>query len=405
VKLERFGGFPTAEITDRVRRASQAANGAGLSGLLIFQHVDLYYFTGTAQRGVLFIPAGPGGTSAGVLFVIKDARRAAAESKFPNIRPLARLRDLPDALAREGVGDPGTIGLELDVLPAKNYQFLCEIFPGTRFCDASGLIRRVRSVKSPLEKKMISRAARQLVSLFRTVPSFFFPNARELDIALAAEAHLRGLGHQGIIRLRAFCQELFYGVVVSGPSGAVGSSLDGPVSGLGLSAAFPQGASPKIIGDNEAVLIDMVGAWGGYLADGARLYYRKELPVKARRAYEASLEAQQAALDLARPGVAAGELFSAAERVARDHGLLENLMGIGEGRLSYIGHGIGLEVDESPVIARGSTELLVEGNVFALEPKFVFADIGAVGVENTFYLGLVGPELLTDAPEEPVSVG
>ncbi len=110
-------------------------------------------------------------------------------------------------------------------------------------------------------------------------------------------------------------------------------------------------------------------------------------------------------MDLARPGVPAGELFAAAERVAQEHGLLDHLMGIGEGRLSYIGHGIGLEVDESPVIARGSTEPLVEGNVFALEPKFVFADIGAVGVENTFYLGIAGPELLTDAPEEPVRVG
>ena len=404
MKLERFNGLPTGEIMGRIRRASEAAHAAGLSGLLILQHVDLYYFTGTAQRGALFIPAAPEGGPPGVLFVIKDVRRASAESKFPVIRPLAKMRDLPDALAREGLADLAAIGLELDVLPAKNYLFLSDLFSGTRFHDASGLIRRLRAVKSPLERKLITRAAGQLVSLFGAVPSFFVPNAREIDIAIAAEAHLRGLGHQGIIRLRAFCQELFYGVVVSGPSGAVGSSLDGPVSGMGLSPAFPQGASPKTIRENEPVLLDMVGAWGGYLADGARLFYRKGLPPKAQHAYAASLEIQQTVVDLARPGVSAGELFAAAERVAQDHGLLDHLMGIGADRLAYIGHGIGLEVDESPVIARGSTEPLVEGNVFALEPKFVFVDVGAVGVENTFYLGPAGPELLTNAPQEPVRV-
>jgi Xaa-Pro aminopeptidase len=404
VRLARFGGLPSGEIMERVRAAADAASAADLSGLLILHHVDIYYFTGTAQRGALFIPADPAAFP-GVLFVIKDARRAAAESKFPVIRPLARLRDLPKAMTREGLCDLESVGLEMDVLPAKNYLFLSEIFPGTAFRDASALIRKIRSVKSSLERQLIRLAARQLVSLFAAVPSFFSPNAREIDIAIAAEAHLRGLGHQGPIRLHAFGQELFYGVVVSGPSGAVGSSLDGPVSGMGLSPAFPQGASPKIIGDTEPVLVDMVGAYAGYLADGARLYYRNELIAKARRAYDVSLEIQQAVIDRARPGVPAGALFDAAERIADSHGLLDHFMGIGQARLSYIGHGIGLEVDESPVIARGSTEPLAEGHVFALEPKFVFKDIGAVGIENTYYLSAAGPEILTDAPQEPVRVG
>jgi Xaa-Pro dipeptidase len=403
VRLTRFAGLPIDEIMGRVQKASEATHAAGLSGLLILQHVDTYYFTGTAQRGALFIPADPAGNP-GVLFVIKDARRAAVESKFPTIRPLGKLRDLPGALAREGFDNLTSIGLEMDVLPAKNYFFLSELFPNTTFRDASGLIRKIRSVKSPLEKRLITRAAHQLMSLFAAVPSFFFPNAREIDIAIAAEAHLRGLGHQGPIRLRAFCQELFYGVVVSGPSGAVGSSLDGPVSGMGLSPAFPQGASPKIIGDSDPILIDMVGAWGGYLADGARLYYRKGLPDKARHAYAASLEIEEEVVKMARPGTRAGDLFAAAESIAERHGLLDHFMGIGGGRLSYVGHGVGLEVDESPVIARGSAEILVEGHVFALEPKFVFKDIGAVGVENTFFLGPAGPELLTNAPADPVKI-
>ena len=389
---------------DRVRTASEAAAEAGLSGILIFHHVNLYYFTGTAQRGALFIPAGID-DGPGVLLVTKDLRRAVAESKFPVIRPMARLRDLPEQLSREGFGGLSSIGLEMDVLPAKNYRFLSEVFPDTEFADASPLIKKIRAVKTPLEKQLIRRAARQLVSLFAAVPGFFFPNAREIDIAIAAEAHLRGIGHQGPIRLHAFGQELFYGVVVSGPSGAVGSSLDGPVSGMGLSPAFPQGASPKIIGDAEPVLIDMVGGHAGYLADGARIYYRRELVAKARKAYDASLEIQQAVVERARPGVPAGDLFAEAERIAESRGLLDHFMGIGDTRLSYIGHGIGLEVDESPVIARGSKEPLSEGHVFALEPKFIFTDIGAVGVENTFYLSPAGPELLTDAPQEPVRVG
>ncbi len=403
MKIERFEGLPTSEITDRVQAARDSAARANLDGLLLFQHVDLYYFTGTAQKGVLFIPAqdsrGPG-----VLFVIKDIRRARAESKFPKIEPLTKLRELPAALNRAGYHHLTKIGLELDVLPARNYLFLKDIFAGVEFSDASTLVRKIRAVKSPLERKLIGRAARQLVSLFAAVPSFFVPGAREIDIAVAAEAHLRKLGHQGQLRLRAFGQELFFGVAVSGPSGAVPSSMDGPVAGMGLCSAFPQGASTKVIGDNEPFLIDMVGAHAGYLADGARLYYRKRLPDKAAEAYSVSLAIQQKIVSLARSGIPAGELFAAAESIAQESGFGDNFMGIGDQRLSYVGHGIGLEVDELPVIARDNEEVLSEGNVFALEPKFIFKDIGAVGVENTFYLGPAGPELLTTAPEEPVKV-
>jgi len=271
-------------------------------------------------------------------------------------------------------------------------------------CRRVGDHQGLRAIKSPLERKLIGVAARQLVSLFSAAPAFFVPGAREIDVAIAAEGHLRGLGHQGQLRFHGFGQELFFGVVVSGPSGAVGSSLDGPVGGMGLSPAFPQGASPKLIGDRESVLIDMVGAWGGYLADGARLFCRGGLVPKAADAYAVALSIQAEVVRLARPGTVIGDLFDAAERIAHESGFGDHFMGIRQKRLSFVGHGIGLEVDELPVIARGSTETLKEGNVFAVEPKFVFVDVGAVGVENTFYLGPAGPELMTAAPEEPVVV-
>ena len=390
MKLERFNSLPTGEIMGRIRRASEAAHAAGLSGLLILQHVDLYYFTGTAQRGALFIPAAPRADRRESCLLSKTCVGLVPNRSSRSSGRLQRCVTSPTRLHGRDCRTLQSIGLELDVLPAKNYLFLSELFSDTRFHDASGLIRRLRAVKTPLEKKLINRAARQLVSLFAAVPSFFVPNAREIDIAIAAEAHLQGLGHQGIVRLRAFCQELFYGVVVSGPSGAVGSSLDGPVSGMGLSPAFPQGASPKTIGENEPVLLDMVGAWGGYLADGARLFYRKGLPPKAQHAYAASLEIQETVVDLALPGPPQESSLPPPSASPKTTDYWTTSWASGRDRLSYIGHGIGLEVDESPVIARGSTELLVEGNVFALEPKFVFVDVGAVGVENTFYLGPCG---------------
>lgn len=392
--------FTADELSRRSKAAADDASGAGLDGLLILQDCDIYYFTSTAQGGALFIPTDGEGT----FFVTRDLERAKAESSFPNIVPLKSLKLLPDALSKSGFGDLKKVGLEFDVLPVKNFLYLQKLFPNIEFSDASPIIRKVRSVKSPEEKALMVKAGEMHTEMFRALPSFFTPGAREIDIAAGIEAFFRKSGHQGIIRMRGFNQKLFYGVTVSGVSGAVPSTLDGPVSGPGLTPSFPQGASTKVIGKNEAILVDMVSAYEGYIADGARTLYIESLPEKVAEAHGWALEVEKKVVSLARPGMVTGEIYEEAKRVADRSGFGENFMGLPGKSVPFVAHGIGLELDELPVISRGGKDTLMVGNVIALEPKFVFEDIGAVGVENSYFIGPDGPELLTKTPLDPIRI-
>ena len=419
-----FTGFPRRELQERSRLLTEALDEEGFDGALFFQNSDLYYLTGTVVKGLLYVPAGEKhgkeirgdiqfsgqfsgqfpGQFPGILFVIKDFGRAVEVSNYPNILPLKKLSELPDALKKEGLIIKGTMGLEMDVLPAKNFLYLKKLFPDVEFADVSPIIRKIRAIKSPLEKGLIKRAAEMQAEMFGQVPSLFFPGIREIDIQAEIEALYRKMGHQGIVRLRAFNQELFYGVVVSGPSGSLPAYLDGPVAGTGLTPSFPLGGGVKEIKRDEPILIDMVGNFGGYISDASRLFYIGKLPERARDAYGVAMEIEKSFVSMAEPGIETGELFSEALKIARGAGFSDNFMGINGRGVNFMGHGIGLELDELPVIHAGGQDRLKEGNVIALEPKFIFEDIGAVGLEDSFYIGPSGPERLTTMSLEPVEI-
>jgi Xaa-Pro aminopeptidase len=148
------------------------------------------------------------------------------------------------------------------------------------------------------------------------------------------------------------------------------------------------------------VIVDLVGGYDGYLADQTRTFFVGAAPADLRRAYDVSVSILRAVEDRMGPGVAPSALFDLAERMAGDEGLAEHFMGHGGDRVRFLGHGVGLEIDELPVLAPGFDVPLEAGNVVAVEPKFVFPGRGAVGVENMYAVTDGGWELITTASEE-----
>ena len=141
----------------------------------------------------------------------------------------------------------------------------------------------------------------------------------------------------------------------------------------------------------------------GDIADFTRIFSLGTLPRELARAYDVALRAQEAVKAAARPGVPCTTVWAAAETVAEKSSLAAHFMGHGEGRVRFVGHGVGLELDELPIL--GDNDLaLAEGMVFALEPKFVLPGFGAIGVENTFVMRADGLEALTSAPEHVVDL-
>jgi Xaa-Pro dipeptidase len=373
---------------------------AGLDGAVIVQNTDLAYFTGTNQQAHLIVPAAGDPR----LLVRRTLDRAHSESPLRRIEPLRSLSGLAPALADAGLTAGARIGFELDVLRATTYLGYVRRLEGYRVEDASAAIAAVRARKSAEDIAEMRAAAAQIDAATRAVPSLLRVGKTESQVQVEVEGILRTAGHQGLMRYRGFNQELHYGQVLTGASGSVAGYSDSPLCGPGPNPVIGKGAGGQVIAAGEPVIVDLVGAHGGWLADQTRTFFVGSAPPDLRDAYAASVAILRAVEAALRPGAIPAELFALAERMAADAGLGEHFMGVGPSRVRFLGHGLGMEVDETPVLAPGFDRPMVEGNVVAIEPKFVFAERGAVGIENTYAVTAAGFDTLTTAPEELIQV-
>jgi Xaa-Pro aminopeptidase len=217
----------------------------------------------------------------------------------------------------------------------------------------------------------------------------------ELDLAGRVEAEARRRGHQGVVRMRMWGGELFYGHLLAGPSAAVPSYLASPTGGTGAGPAVAQGAGFAKIRPHQPILLDYVFAWQGYIADHTRIFAIGELPNDLMRAHQAMLDLQAVLKQQARPGVNAGDLYDAAIQWAADKGYGNWFMGADDQRIRFIGHGVGLELDEYPFLAQGQDMPLEKNMTIALEPKLIIPGKGVVGIENTHIVTDDGLEQIT----------
>lgn len=385
---------PATEIEVRIAGLQRALAEAGADAALVLQNADLYYYAGTVQQSYLYVPA-EGDATLAVRRVFERARR---ESPLQHIEQLSSVRALPGLVA-DRHGSVRRLGLELDVLPVARLNWLLQLFPGAEPVDISPAIVAQRAVKSAYEVELQRASAAIADGVCARIPGILRPGLTDAAFAGLVEAEARALGHEGFIRMRGFNQEMFYGHLLVGANGDVASYLDTPLAGPGMSPSIAQGVSMRRIAEGEPVVFDFVAVRHGYQTDFTRMFSLGRLPDALRRAYAVALEAQAAVVERARPGVSCGELYEAALAVARAAGLEDCFMGNGATRVRFVGHGIGLELDEPPVLAQTDREL-AEGMVFALEPKFVLPGLGAVGIENTWVVRADGLECLHRSSEE-----
>ena len=375
---------PQSELNTRLAALQQALVVEGLDAALVVQHADLFYFCGAVNRAILYVPTA--GTP--LLFALPGSERIREETLFPRIENLSRQENLPVLLQEHGYPLPSVLGLESDVLPVAVHSRLAGLFPGARLADVSGSIRRIRMVKSAWEIEQISQACQMGQQIFDFVPQVLYQQISELELTGQIERFARQLGHPGYLRARGFNQELTYALVLSGPEAAIPSFSSGPLGGRGLVPAFPHASTQRLIGKNEPVIVDFSAWAGGYQADMTRTYCIGSLPSHMEHAYETAVAIQQLMKQEAKAGAICSELWAAARQLVRTNGLCEHFMGMAR-RVPFIGHGVGVEIDELPVLAPRVEQVLQANMVIAVEPKFVFPD-GAVGLENTFVVGEEG---------------
>jgi Xaa-Pro aminopeptidase len=393
---DRTLNTPQAEIENRIAALQGILASKGLDGALILQRVDLFYFTGTIQQGSLYVPA----AGEPLLMVNKVLARAKVESAIGRIVALKSPRDIPDQLTQAGLAPPRRLGLELDVLPTNLYFSYRDIFKGAEVEDLSADIRLLRALKSPYEIELMREAAAYSDRVAACVPDLLREGLTEIELAGRIEAEARRLGHQGIVRMRMWGSEMFYGHLLAGPSGAVPSFLASPTGGSGVSPAVAQSAGFRAIKRHEPVLVDYVFAYRGYVSDHARIFAIGRLPEELLQAHAAMLELQTRIKSMAKPGMASGAIYDFALDFAKAHGLAEHFMGVDRERIRFVGHGVGLELDEFPFLNAGQTLPLQAGMVIAVEPKVIFPGKGVVGIENTHLVTPEGLQQLGTYPDE-----
>lgn len=392
---------PKSELEARIRALQSLMADEGLDTVLLVQNADLFYFTGTIQSGCLCVPA----EGNPVYMVRRDVKRARAESALSEIVPFASMREAPGILAGYGIRPPMRIGMELDVLPVGLFERYRKAFPSALFSDATSLVRRVRMKKSPFELEIMRRAARQVDIVYRRAGEMIREGMTDLELAAELEYAARVEGHLGLIRMRAFNGEMLFGHTFSGSDGAAPAYTDTPLGGVGLHPSFGQGCGVKSIAPGEPIIVDFAGSVDGYLVDQTRIFAVGHIPEELRAGYLDMLAVQERMRELAVPGAAWGDVYEGCHSLALEKGHGDNFMGYKGAQVSFIGHGVGIEIDEYPFIARGFSDMLMEaGMVFAFEPKLVYPGIGAVGIENTFHLSEDGLERLTFSSEDIVIV-
>ena len=388
---------PSLEIATRIEKLQEALVSAQLDGTLLLLNTDLFYFTGTVQSAFLFVPA----AGEPVLMVKRGLERARAEGGIKHIVPIRSPREIPAVLQTFGYTLIERLGLELDVLPVNLYEFYQKIFAAAQCVDISPAVKAIRSIKSPYEIELLRAAMKVMGEAFAKVPSLLKENMSEIELAALFEAELRRRGYSGPAKMRTFNQEFFYGNVCSGNSGLATSFFDGPVGGSGTAAANPQGAGWKKIQRDEPVYIDYTCVFEGYTGDQTRMFCIGDLTPRLKQAFQDMLVIQKEVLSIMSPGVLAEEPYLLALKLAEEMGYKDHFMGYKENQVKFIGHGIGLELDEWPIIAKGIKQPLLPGMTFALEPKLVFEE-GAIGIENSFVMTETGPEYLHYTPEDIV---
>jgi len=390
---------PGSEVSGRIEAVQGRLALAGMAGLLVLHPVDLFYFSGTLQNACLWIPA----AGDAVLYVARSLERARRESPLAAVLPREELKQLA---RRVPSGPESVIGLEMDVLPVKEFSRIQGLLPGRSFQDASPLIQGVRQIKSPWETACMRRAGALHARVFREIPRWVREGTTELELTAAIERALRLQGHQGLVRVRRWNLDLFYGPVVGGPSACYPSGFDGPVGARGLYPAAPQGGGLRRLRRGDPVLIDLVFGYNGYFVDKSRTFFLGPPADDLLEAHGLCLRIQEAILSRLRPGVSCDAVYR--EVMASFSGASpywEHFMGCGENRVRFLGHGVGLELDEWPVLAPGFRQPLQAGMTLAVEPKIFPPERGGVGVENTFLITEGPPEKLTDFPDDPVIVG
>lgn len=369
----------------------------GLAGAILFYSRDILYYAGTAQPSYLVVL--PDDYR---LFVRRGWEFARRESFLPEGR-LVREGNLV-VISRQmfpGAAVGEKVGAELDMLPVLQQRAFSAALDNRELVDISPEILAQRMIKEPAEIDSIRKACAAVHVGHEALMRGLRLGMSELDVAALVEDAHRRAGHEGMCFQRLVDFIVARGALTSGPNLRDTSGAVLTISGVGLSPAVPSGASRRILERGDLLMVDIPTCVEGYHADQSRTYAVGRYP---ERSIELAQRLREVADHLIRslvPGVTAGDAFSIAQQQANELGLGESFLNFtSQPKAHFVGHGVGLEINEPPILARNRSTPLAVGMVLAIEMHVMEPDGLTVKLEDMVHMSPDGAELVTVSPRE-----
>jgi Xaa-Pro aminopeptidase len=387
----QYNLVPASEISHRISRLQHRLQERSVDGALILDPLNMYYYTGTIQQGVVFVPT----AGEPVFLVRRNYERAQRETPLERVLPLKGFSQLQATLADLGL-QTNILGLAESTLSVSVYKTLAKAFPGGTFTDISALLGMIRAVKSDYEVGLIRESGARHEMVSDAIPSMIREGMTEWELGAEIHKKMLALGYTGITRLTAFGGEVIVGIVSFGVSGNYPTASVGPGGLIGLSPAFPLVGGIKKLERGEPIFVDTGFGHEGYFTDKTRIFSLGAPHPSASDAHKVCLDIQEAVRCRLKPGAIPSQIYEeVCNEIVYPRGFEKHFMGFGSNQVFFLGHGIGLAIDEVPVIA-GKVHTPLEANmVIAVEPKKGLEGIGLVGVENTFLVTAEGGDKMT----------
>lgn len=357
---------------------------------LIADNTNIFYLTGRIFAGYILLMPGKAPR-----YFVKRPTVLTGEN-------ITLIRKPEDILAHLDAA-PEQIGVETNALTYADVVRLQKAFGNATIVDASAKLMAARAVKTPREIELLRIDGIKQAAVYARIPQLFRQGMTDIELQAAIEYDSRLAGCLGIFRVNGTAMEIHMGSVLTGENSDAPSPYDFAMGGAGIDPSLPIGASGETIARNSGVMVDMNGCFNGYMTDCTRMFANGTLPAEAMAAIDCSRTICRTLAEIGCPGTEAKFLYEEALRIANEFGLAQYFMGHRQ-QAGFVGHGVGIQVNELPVLAPRSKAILTEGNVIAIEPKFVIPGFGAAGIENTYVCTAGGLECITPAPEEVISL-
>ncbi|MDR0543038.1 MAG: Xaa-Pro peptidase family protein [Dysgonamonadaceae bacterium] len=382
------------DLQIRYSRIRQLLKEQQTEACLIHSTVNIYYLTGYVFDGYVYLPQ-----EGEPLFFVRKPGVFEHEKMIFIRKP----EDIPGLLKQKNFTLPKTLALEADLLTYNEYIRLQAIFQLEKTANAATILRQSRMLKTPWEIEQFRYSAIRHREAYKKIPSLFSRGMTDLELQYEVERVMRRHGSIGIFRAFGGNMDIFMGSVLTGKNAETPSPYDFALGGGGAHPCIPIGANGSPIQRGQSVMVDMAGNFTAYMTDMTRVYACGLLPDSAYQAHRLSIAMHQWLIDNGKPGLPCAAIYEQSLQMAADAGFSNNFMGIRQ-QAKFVGHGVGIEINELPVLTGRSKDILQPGMVFAYEPKFVFPDVGAAGIENTYLVTASGIENLTVFEEDIIDL-